>query len=242
MVSRTARTHDRARRAAAAREAVRRRRRRQLLRNVVVAAALAVLVTAGIAVQATRDSSGVGDGPRGSVAGYGVPIGTADAPVLVEVYLDYLCPACRSFETAAGPMLDRLVESGTVRVVYRPIAILDAASSTRYSTRAANAAACAADAGSFGPMQKALFRYQPAEGGPGLSDEQLIELGRSAGATGDAFTTCVRARQYVGWTRRATDQASKDAVTRTPTVLVDGKQLALPTVAALRQAVTAASR
>lgn len=74
-------------------------------------------------------------------------MGKADAPVTVEIYFDYMCPACGAFEAANGDELDRLLEAGVVRVELRPLSFLDDQSNgTAYSTRAANAIATVADA------------------------------------------------------------------------------------------------
>jgi protein-disulfide isomerase len=243
MTSRPQDTRDRRKqRAAAAREAARRAERRRRLRTVAVLVGLAVLVAAGIAVQAARSTS---DGPRkapaGVVDGSGFAIGERSAPVTVEVYEDFLCPACRRFEDVAGAELRELAADGTARVVYRPFAFLDGYSTTRYSTRALNAAGCAADQGRFLEMHDRLFRAQPPEGGPGLSDDRLVALGRAAGASDGDFASCVSDLRYERWTQRATDAASKAGVVQTPTVLVNGEPLAEPTVEALRSAVTAAA-
>ena len=46
---------------------------------------------------------------------------------------------------------------------------------------------------------------------------------------------------YGDWVKKATDQASKDGVTSTPTVLVAGKKLADTSAAGLSAAVSAAA-
>lgn len=231
----------RAARAAAAREAARRRERRRRLRTLSAGAAIATVVAAGIGVQVWRsDTGGERAVPAGVVETYGLLAGPRDAPVRIDVYQDYLCPACRQFEATAGPLLEQLAEDGQARVVYHPIAFLDGYSTTRYSTRAANAVGCAADAGVALGMQERLYDAQPPEGGPGLSDDRLIRLGRAAGAGGGTFESCVRDQVYRGWTREATDAASKAGVVRTPTVLVDGEELPVPSVQALRAAVEGA--
>jgi protein-disulfide isomerase len=242
MSTRAQDTRDRRRqRAAEAREAARRAERRRRVRTVVVLVALAALVAAGIAVQAARSTSdGPAGAPTGTVGRYGFALGSPDAPVTVDLYEDFLCPACARFEDAAGPELREMAAEGRVRVVYRPFAFLDGYSTTRYSTRALNAAACAADEGRFVEMHDRLYRVQPPEGGPGLSDDRLVAVGAAAGATGDEFEECVRDLRYERWTEQATDAASKDGVVQTPTVLVNGQPLAEPTVEALREAVAAA--
>lgn len=192
----------------------------------------------GIAVQSQR---GVPDGPAavpaGAVDGTGFVVGSETAPVTVEVYEDFQCPACRAFEQTSGPVLDSLVDAGTARVIYRPIAFLDRASTTRYSTRALNAAACAADAGAFTSIHQRLWTVQPPEGTPGLSDEELIRLGADSGADGADYARCVRDLRYQPWTRQVTDEASKRGINATPTVLVNGQALQAPTPDTVRAAI-----
>jgi protein-disulfide isomerase len=229
-------------RAAELRDSTRRAERRKKRITIGVAVALVMLVIGGIAVQAMRstaDSSATV--PSGTTAdGYGVMIGAPDAPVLVELYEDFMCPACGRFEEATGDELREMTADERVRLVYRPMAFLDGASTTRYSTRALNAAACAVDAGRFSQYHSVLFSSQPDEGGPGLSDDTLVALGSDAGVTGSEFAGCVQDLQFESWTRGATDAASKAGVVQTPTVLIDGQPLADMSLEGLRQAVAAA--
>jgi protein-disulfide isomerase len=229
-------------RAAALREQERRSERRRRRVTVSVVALLVALVGGGAAVQAARTTAnGPAAAPTGVTSdGYGVLLGSADAPVLVEVYEDFLCPACGRFEEAAGAALREMTADGSVRVVFRPMAFLDGASTNRYSTRALNAAACAVDAGRFPQYHERLFAEQPAEGGPGLSDAQLVALGADAGISQQGFADCVESLDFEPWTQRATDAASKAGVVQTPTIRVDGKTLADPTLVGLRAAVLAA--
>ncbi len=67
-----------------------------------------------------------------------------------------------------------------------------------------------------------LFDNQPAEGGAGPSDDDLIVLGRQAGL-GDDFAQCGRDKRFLGWTSHVSEEAGRAGVTGTPTVLVDGK-------------------
>ena len=91
-------------RAAAAREAARLAERRRRLRTALVAVLLVLTVGTGIAIQAARSvSDGPAVNPDGRTAdGFGLPLGPATAPVTVEIYEDFLCPACRDFEAAVG--------------------------------------------------------------------------------------------------------------------------------------------
>ena len=164
------------------------------------------------------------DVPGGATAaGDGIALG--QGPVTVDAYIDFLCPYCREFELAAASTLNAMVAQRAVTLVYHPMSFLDGASSTRYSTRAAAAAGCAADGGRFADYAAALFTHQPREGGPGLPDEEMIRLGLSIGLTDQDFGACVRAGRYLDWPAYVTGQASARGVAATPTILVDGAEV-----------------
>jgi protein-disulfide isomerase len=243
------RTSDARRKRAAelrAQQARQERRRRRTVVGVVVLVVLALVVGVGVAVQAGRDSGGgTSAAPSGTTSdGAGFALGESGAPVTVEVYEDFLCPACRTFEEARGQTLAELVDAGTIRIVYRPIALLDRASTDRYSTRALNASACVADAAGtdgFVSYHERLFAEQPAEGGPGLPDDRLAELAAEAGAGGDDVGRCIDDLQFRAWAADVTDTASKAGVNGTPTVLVAGERVEVPTPENLRAAVERAA-
>lgn len=150
----------------------------------------------------------------------GIVVGAG--PVVVDAYIDFMCPFCKMFEQASGPTLDRLVGEGAISLVYHPMGFLDGLSTSRYSSRAAASSGCAADGGRFMEYTYALFANQPPEGGPGLTDDELAEIGAMAGLTDPAFGACVRNGTYLDWTAYVTDRAIERGVSGTPTVLVEG--------------------
>lgn len=216
-------------------------------RRVQVASALAgvvlVLVTgAGIGVQAARGSRGDGPAPQSVAADTGVTVGRSSARVTIEVYEDPQCPACATFEARSGSTLAEWVESGTAKVQYYVISFLDGQSTTRYSSRAANALYCSADAGVFQEYHDLLFANQPAEGTAGLPDEQLIAYGKQAGVTDEGtFGACVRDGRYGDFVSDISEQASRDGIASTPAVLVDGEVVQPATLQNLNEAIRAAT-
>jgi len=152
--------------------------------------------------------------------GDGVLVG--EGPVRVDAFIDFLCPFCKRFELSAGSVLAELVKERRASLAYHPMNFLDGSSSTNYSTRAAAASGCAADQGRFAGYAHALFIAQPPEGGPGLSDTDLIALARAAGLDEAAFTDCVSAGTYLDWPPYVTARATAAGVNATPTVLVAG--------------------
>jgi len=158
--------------------------------------------------------------PTGAIA-----VGAVDAPVTVEIYFDYMCPACGAFESANGGELDRLVAEGVARIELRPIAFLDEQSrGTEYSTRSANAVAVVADAAPdrVWAFHTALYGQQPAEGSEGLSDEQIADIAADAGVPADVVDLFTDGT-YQPWVASVTLEAFDSGVQGTPTVKIDGE-------------------
>jgi protein-disulfide isomerase len=159
--------------------------------------------------------------PAGVTAdGDGISVG--HGPVTVDAYVDFLCPFCRQFEAASGAALKEMVGEQLITLVYHPLGFLDRLSTTAYSSRAASASGCASDGGRFVPYKDALFAVQPEEGGPGLSDEQLVAVGVEIGLPAEGFGDCVMRRRYLPWTAFMTERAFERGVSGTPSVFVDG--------------------
>ena len=232
--------------AARARAAIRQRlqeqraaeRRRRTLITSAIALALVLLAGAiGYGVYVAQQPVDV-QRPIGAVdKGTGLRVG--DGPVTVDLYVDFLCPACRSYEKEAAPVLDRYLDEDRITLVYHPLNILDDLTSTEYSTRAGAAAAAASDAGKLNEYAQALFAEQPPEHSAGLSDQKLIEIGRSVGLTSADFAKAVKSDKYHAWMTYVTGKADERGVRGTPTVLVNGEQVQ-NTATALKAAVNAA--
>ncbi|MET3370530.1 UNVERIFIED_CONTAM: protein-disulfide isomerase [Jeotgalibacillus campisalis] len=155
-----------------------------------------------------------------------VPGGEAEAgkPVKVIAYIDFICPVCKQFETAYGESLTNLRNEGKISVEYRALGFLDRQSTTNYSSRAANAAACVVNSSpeKYAEFFNLLFERQPAEGGAGISDNDLKKMATEIGAAN--IDSCIDSKQFRPWVKVATQEAAAIGVTGTPTVFIDGKQ------------------
>jgi protein-disulfide isomerase len=152
--------------------------------------------------------------------GDGVVVSTG--PIRVDAYIDFQCPFCRAFELSSGEALRAMATEGLIALVYHPMDFLDEASTNHYSSRAASASGCASDADRFSEYGQVLFANQPPEGGPGLTDEQLVELGSAVGLTEPTFARCVAGHPYIPWADHVTQRAMARGVSGTPTTLVAG--------------------
>ena len=215
--------------------------RRVRIASAASALALVALVGIGVGVQAARIPAPTGPTPAGVSLAGGVTLGKASAPVTLDLYEDPQCPVCAQFESQVGPAISGWIASGTVKVNYHVISFLDSASTTKYSSRAANAlyAAAGVSPDAFTRYHQLLYQQQPAEGSAGLTQDELVRLAQQAGA--GAAADQIRAGTYADYVTRATEQSSKDGVTGTPTVLVNGKAVQQPTLDQVTAAVNAAS-
>lgn len=171
------------------------------------------------------DAASVGEPPQTAPAEVVAPGAEAEAgkPVKVVLYVDFICPICKDFEVRYNEQLTALRNEGKISVEYRALGFLDNRSSSNYSSRAANAAACVVNESpeKYSEFVDSLFANQPREGGAGLSDDKLKSL---AGDIGADITTCVDEKTFRPYVKYSTALAENTGITGTPTVFVDGKQ------------------
>lgn len=197
------------------------RRRQQIFASIAAVAVLVVVVAAGWFIYSSQQPATV-EIPKDAYQGVAFSEGTG--PQHVELYLDFQCPACKAFESAADTSLQQQISAGKIKVTYYPVAILDHASLNDYSTRASASAGCAADEDKYLEYQRVLFANQPDEGTAGPTDDALITTGKAIGL-GDSFEKCVKEKKYTGWTTKVTQNFEKRGLSSTPSVFVDNKQI-----------------
>ena len=237
--------------AKANREAAKKRQRRNrwFLQGGIGAGVLAVAAVVLIVATSTGPTLTTGT-PSNTTAGgvtfhgeggAAVPVTSKTAapttgnPAKVDLYIDWSCPVCQQFETSYAKDLTALVASGDATLTVHPVAILDHSYlGSRFSSRAANAAACVADAApsQFLDVQTQMYANQPEEGTRGLTTARILELVHAGGVTGDRLDSCVRDESFSGWVSKQTAKALNDKALvnpatggfGTPTALINGKR------------------
>jgi protein-disulfide isomerase len=161
---------------------------------------------------------------------------TDSSAVSIVVYSDYLSPESGQFTAANDEQIRTWLSTKAATVEYHPISLLNSRSQgSMYSTRAANAVACAAnyDPNHFFAYNAALLTKQPGESSSGLTDQQLVARAKAAGvSTTDQFSDCVSEITFKNWVKQATDRAlagklpnsDLHAISEPLTVLVNGVQ------------------
>ena len=215
-----------------------------ILAVIAAVAVVAVIITSSVRPPASGPrnmlSDGIVIGPDfiaattpGLDAG-AEPVATPANPevLAIRVYLDYLCPDCGDFEKANSEQIATLVDEGVATVEIHPVAILDRVSQgSRYSTRAANAAACVAEysPNSFFDFNSAMYKAQPEENTTGLTDDELISIAEGVGmAQRSKVATCIKGLEFEQWVEDSTGRAADDPDLQgaqgfaTPAIFVNG--------------------
>jgi protein-disulfide isomerase len=144
-------------------------------------------------------------------------LGSPTAPIRIDVFSDFACPACKNFHEQTLPLIvNEYVMAGKVYVVNRefPLNIPE----HKYSREAANYAAAAGRLGIYQPVADVLFRNQASWAASGkvwdtvasvLSPEQQKKV--QALAKDPAVTAEVQ---------RDVDAGAKERISSTPTIFV----------------------
>nr|WP_222109863.1 thioredoxin domain-containing protein [Streptomyces cupreus] len=210
------------------------KRRRALIVGASVVCVLALAAVIGvIAANAGKDDSSDSEGPAVAPSGAQgedslvIPVGKAGAASTLVVWEDFRCPACKSFEDTYRSTIHELTDAGRLRVEYRLATIIDGNLGGTGSRSAANAAACAQDAGKFVDYHDVLYQNQPAETDDAFSENaKLFELAAKVeGLDTPAFRSCVEDGTHNSWVAKSNDAFRSGGFTGTPTVLLDGKNI-----------------
>ncbi|MFK4102378.1 DsbA family protein [Streptomyces sp. NPDC019531] len=230
------------------------KRRRVLVVGASVVCVLGLAAVIGVvAANSGKDKDSDSSGPVVAPSGangqdsLAIPVGEESAKSTLVVWEDFRCPACKAFETAYRPTIHELTESGKLKVEYHLATIIDGNMGGTGSRNAANAAACAQDAGKFTGYHDVLYENQPAETSDDYAkDEKLLELAKKVdGLDTPAFRTCVEKGTHDSWVEKSAAAFRNGGFSGTPTVLLNGKNIyqdQTMTPAKLKQQVEAAAK
>jgi protein-disulfide isomerase len=151
-------------------------------------------------------------------------LGQTDAPVTVEIWSDFQCPACGTFATTVeSDLVDQYVATGKARVIYRDFAFIDRGAVDGESQQAAAGARCAGD--KFWAFHDYLFENQKGENKGTFSPGFLASIADAVGANRSAYDACMAngAADMVAAVKAETAQGTAAGVSQTPTVALNGR-------------------
>jgi len=149
-------------------------------------------------------------------------LGPADAPVTIEVWSDFQCPACGFFAKSIEPdLIDEYVRTGDVNLIYRDMAFIDN-SEKGESHQAAAAARCAGDQGKFWEYHDYLFENQNGENKGAFDRATLDQIATAVGLDMTVFGSCMSSDAAVQAVSAETAQGKTAGVVSTPTLAING--------------------
>lgn len=172
---------------------------------------LVILLSLAIAAAALQTSA---DGKA-----FGVP----GAPLVIEVYSDFQCPACKSLHELVLPSLMKdYVAKGKVYLIHREFPLTMHA----FAQQAALYAAAAARIGKYTPVADALFRQQASWSVDGKVDQAACSALSPAEAT--KVRALVKDPSIAAEIRRDVQAGQTAALKQTPTMIVSFRMRQYP--------------
>ena len=155
----------------------------------------------------------------------GRALGSAQAPVTVDVWSDFQCPGCRQLATRVEPpLIVQFVKTGQARLVYHDAAFQGANVGAAYdeSVESAAAARCGGDQGKFWQMHDWIFANWNGENLGAFRAERLRAIAEAAGLDMTSYDSCMAVGDKQAAVRNETSQALSNGVNQTPTLFING--------------------
>ena len=157
------------------------------------------------------------------------PSAPANVPTL-DLWVDFQCPACASFEESFGDQMAQMTQDNEVRLVVHVLSFLDSNLGNDSSNRAANAAFCAPTRTPSCRTTRPSSRGSRSVRARATPMARLTEFAGKAGLTGAALNTwqqCYEARAHNQYVESVQTQSAKDGINGTPTLKLNGQPLEL---------------
>lgn len=187
--------------------------------------AVAVLFFVGLVwlvmrVPADPSSRNAGQPEQVTFNDEGAPsIGPNDAKVVVRLFSDFQCPACKFAE----PPLKATIEAykDRVRFLWKDFPLEQIHANARAG---AEAARCAADQGKFWEYHDRLYAKQDNWSKLADPHAKLVDEGAAIGLNGDALSKCLQDRTHDNLIARDLAEGSVNKVDRTPTFFINNRR------------------
>lgn len=206
------------------------KRQRQQRTFVILAVVVGALVIAGLLILPSLRASMAPVGeivtiePVERPQGDGTSLGDPDAPVLIEVWEDFQCPACQAFSEQVEPsVVENYVKTGKARYVFRHYPFLDDQVASKESDQAANASMCAGEQGRFWDYHDMLFANWESENAGAFSNKRLVAFAETLGLNMTDFNACFDDNKYKDQIDKDLADGKSAGVSGTPSLFVNGE-------------------
>lgn len=217
--------------------------------SILIAAALiagALIYSTGAKnINSQNQSANLGQNiqPNGPQIGDDVVLGDANAPITVIEFGDFQCPYCTKFyKEIELPLIDKYINTGKVKMVYKPLAFLDSQSPVKESQNAVAAVKCAQEQGKFWQFHDAISEAEYAEvekviagqlvsneGNGNLNRDLFAKIASDLGMNVNDFLSCYDSKKYQNDFQKYMDEAQLVMPwgVGTPSVFINGEQAQL---------------
>ena len=150
------------------------------------------------------------------------PLGDVQAPVLLEVYSDYQCPACAYYYTnSIKQLIKDYVETDKIKLLYDDLAF-----EGNRSQWAAEAVHCANDQGKFWEYHDKIMTVRYQSNNTVIYDKaNLIKAAQELNLDECEFTLCLESGKYTKLVKDDT-QGAWSKINGTPTSFLNSKMVA----------------
>lgn len=146
-------------------------------------------------------------------------VGPVDAKVVVRMYSDFQCPACRSAEAGVKVAMDRYKDR--VRFVWKDFPLM---SIHRNARPAANAARCAEDQNMFWEYRTKLYDAQTSWEGVSNPKNLFTQYAGELSLNLETFGSCLDASANDGKVMSNVTEGNQNRVDSTPTVFINNRR------------------
>lgn len=146
-------------------------------------------------------------------------LGKADAAVVVRLYSDFQCPACRVSEPAVAHAIEKYKDR--VKFMWKDFPLEQIHIHARLGS---NAARCAEVQGKFWEYHDKLFTSQEQWASQSAPEATLVGYAQGLGLNKDAFQTCLAERAQNSLVTATLSEGLANRVDRTPTVFINKKR------------------
>jgi protein-disulfide isomerase len=154
----------------------------------------------------------------------GQHLGDPNAPVKIDVWEDFQCPACKNYsQIVESQVITHYVETGKVYYTFHFYPLIDGGNVTGESHHSANAAMCASEQGRFWDYHAILFTNWNGENQGSFADDRLVAFAESLGLDLTAFNTCFQSDRYADFINQDLLAGQTAGVSGTPSVFVNGQ-------------------
>lgn len=216
------------------RERRRKAKKRAQIRNILIISGVALIFAAILIWPSVRPIGEIIEPPpREHPMADGKTMGRPEAPVVVEIFEDFQCPACRVFTEDVEPLIiENYVTTGQIHFIFRHFPFIGPE-----SLQAANASMCALEQGEFWVYHDMLFTNQTGENIGAFTDRRLQSFAEILGLDMVAFNECYRSEEYQSVINEEITMVNNLGISGTPSIVVNGQLLPNISYEAIQQAI-----